>query len=162
MPDWRDRLGEILAPLPTEEGGVLVVMATSGVPPAMAMLSSGDVLVEQDVVRVGVVGTSSVVARLGGAFSLLVSAESAGIRVEVLDASATRSGDLAMIEGRLNEVRPTTEPPWLTEQRFRPSHPAAAAIPAHLLYWSAVREWLSGRRAEAPSPPSQINVDLPG
>lgn len=159
MTNWRQRLQDILAPLPTEEGGVLIVIATAGVPPAVAMLSSGDVFVDQDTVRVGVVHTSSIVGRLGGAFTLLVPAGSAGIRVEVVNATVAQSGDLALVEGRLGALRPTTEPPWIAEQRFHPSHVGADAIPVHIEYWSAVREWLSGRRSNAPSPPSEINAD---
>lgn len=152
--EWRTRLVEVLDPLPTPEGGITVVMATAGRPPAMAMLSSGDVHVSGDRVRVGVFGSSSTASRLDGAFSLLVPAGTVALRVEVVDAEATRHGDMALIEGQLHDVRPTSEPPWVGEMRFRPANVRAAAIPEHLSYWGDVRAWLAGERDEPPMPPA--------
>lgn len=151
-PDWNARLQEILEPLPTENGGIAIVLATAGTPPAMAMLSSGDVLVSDGWVRVGVYGSSSTVSRLGGSFTLLVPARTAALRVEAVEASATPAGELALLEGRLHDVRPTREPPWITEMRFRASSPSAPGVPGHLRYWTAVRDWLSGS-GPTPTPP---------
>lgn len=150
---WHDRLQRALQPLPTRQGGITVLLATSGTPPALAMLSSGDVLVDGDVVRAGLWATSSAISRLGGAFSLLVPAGEVALRVEAVDANATVAGDVAMIEGRLADVRPTAEPPWVASLRFTPSDPSDGRIGTHLKYWSAVRAWLSGDGPppEAPS-----------
>ena len=150
--DWLARVHEVLQPLPTEAGGVAVVLATAGPPPALALLSSGDVLVDDGEVHVGVFGTSSAVTRLGGAFSLLVPAGSVVLRVEVAEARATTEGELAHIRGSLTDIRPTSEPPWVTELRFRPSHPGVAAVPDHLAYWTEVRAWLAGE-GPPPTPP---------
>lgn len=154
--DWNVRLQEILGPLPTEDGGIAIVLATAGTPPAMAMLSSGDVLVSDDRVRVGVYGSSSTVSRLGGSFSLLVPARTTALRVEVVQATATDAGDLALLEGRLHELRPTSEAPWITEMRFRPTSSSAPGVSEHVRYWTAVRNWLSGS-GPVPRPPRMPN-----
>ena len=147
--DRQDRLQDALEPLPTREGGITVVLATAGVPPALAMLSSGDVLVADGSVRAGVWASSSVVSRLGGAFSLLVPAGDVALRVEAVDAQAVVSGDVARIGGRLSDVRPTAEPPWTAYLRFGPGDPSDDRIDSHLSYWASVRSWL---RDEGPPP----------
>lgn len=154
--DWQQSLEDVLDPLPTAHGGVAVVLATAGRPPALAVLSSGDILISRDSVRVGVLGTSSTVSRLGGSFSLLVPARTVALRVEAVDATATKSGRLAMIEGRLDDVRETSEPPWLLSMTFGPSDVHAPAIPGHLRYWRSVRAWLRGDQEAAPEPPAEV------
>lgn len=151
--DWQIRLQDALEPLPTREGGITIVLATAAAPPALAMLSSGDVLLKDGTVRAGVWATSSVVSRLGGAFSLLVPAGDVALRVEANDAGATTSGDVALIEGTLADVRPTAEPPWTAFMRFGPSDPSDERIDAHLAYWTSVRSWLRDD-GPAPTPPS--------
>ncbi|HJR92103.1 MAG TPA: hypothetical protein VJ938_06665 [Acidimicrobiia bacterium] len=148
------RVQAALEPLPDETGGIAVVLATAAEPPALAVLSSGDVLIREDVVRVGIHASSSTVHRFGGSFSLLVPLGEVAARVEALDGECRVEGDLALIEGRVSAVRATAEPPWLLELGFRPAEAGHPASPSHLSYWRAVRMWLAG---ELPKPPS-----LPG
>ncbi len=144
------RLEEILEPLPPAEGGIVVVLATAGPPPALAMLSSGDVTVHGDRVRLATYGGSSAATRLGGSFSLLVPDEDRALRVEVVDAHSRPAGKLAVIEGRIEAIRPTAEPPWIMELRFRPT--PAAQVDGFLSYWQAVRTWLASGEGEPPPP----------
>ncbi|MGH8874670.1 MAG: hypothetical protein ACRDVM_05385, partial [Acidimicrobiia bacterium] len=139
-------------PLPTAEGGIVVVLATAGPPPALAMLSSGDVAVDGDRVRVATYGGSSAAARLGGSFSLLVPGKDLALRVEVVEAHSRPAGKLAIIEGRIEAIRPTAEPPWTMELRFRPN--PAARVDGFLSYWQAVRTWLASGADGEPPPPS--------
>ncbi|MGH3441594.1 MAG: hypothetical protein ACRDUY_06040 [Nitriliruptorales bacterium] len=139
---------EALRPLPTEEGGVIVVLATAGVPPAVAMLSSGDVLVAEDRVRAALYAGASAGGRLGGAFTLLVPTGERAVRVEVGDASAREEGRLVLIEGVLAAVRPTAEPPWGIDMRFSPT--AGEGVAEFLEYWQSVRRWLEGGATGAP------------
>lgn len=150
--DWGARLATALTPLPDGGGGIAVVMATAGIPPAMALLSSGDVWVAEGTVRVGLFGSSSAAARLGGAFSLMVPSGTVALRVEVVEATAEAVDHMALVSGRLADIRPTAEPPWIAEMTFRPSHPGAAAIPGHVAYWAEVRAWLRGETGP-PTPP---------
>lgn len=152
-----DRLTSALAPLPDASGGISIVLATAGAPPALALLSTGDVLVSDGRVRVGLWATSSAVTRLGGAFSLLVPAGEVALRVEVGDARGQRYDHVAMIEGRLGDIRPTAEPPWVPVMRFIADDPADPRIAGHLEYWVAVRRWLAGE-GEPPEPPEAPNV----
>lgn len=151
--DLRARLEQALASPPTETGGIAVVLATAGSPPAMALLSSGDVHVADGVARVGIYGSSSAVTRLGGAFTLLVPLGKIALRVEVSSATATTSGSLALIEGPITSIRPTSEPPWLLEMGFTPESPDHPAIPDFLDYWRQVKSWLSGDQATPPQIP---------
>jgi hypothetical protein len=143
-----------LAPLPEAEGGVAVVLATSGVPPAVALLSSGDVDVSATTVRAVTYGGSSTATRLGTAFTLLVPAAEVAYRVEVDGATSRPAGSLALIEGRLAAIRPTAEPPWILDLRFR-RQPSTTTDDAErfVAYWSAVRAWLaSGAEGDPPEP----------
>jgi hypothetical protein len=152
-----DLLAEVrraLVPLPGDDGGVAVVLATSGIPPAVALLSSGDVDVTGTAVRAVTYGGSSAAQRLGGAFTLVVPADEVAYRVEVDGATSRTVGRLAVIEGSLAAIRPTAEPPWLLDLRFhrRPGSPAGDAA-RFVAYWSAVRGWLAaGAIGEPPEP----------
>ena len=148
-------LAEILADLPTESGGAAIVLATSGMPPAMALLSIGDVfLTAGDRVRCCVYGTSLVVSRLGGAFTLLVPDGTRMLRVEAIDARASVHGDVALVEGTLSGVRPTAEPPWTTSMAFSPEQADDPRIDGFLEYWRAARSWLEDPSSMPPDPPS--------
>lgn len=151
--DLAARVRAAIADLPTDTGGLAVVLATSGRPPAMAMLSSGDVHIAGDLLRVGIHASSSAVARLGGAFTLLVPLGEIAARVEVTNATAIPYPPLAILEGEVSSIRPTAEPPWVLEMGFRPEPDDHPAIPAYLEYWSEVDEWLSGKRPSPPIPP---------
>lgn len=149
-----DPVRRALDPLPGVDGGVAVVLATSGVPPAIALLSSGDVDVDGTTVRAVTYGASSAANRLGGAFTLVVAAGEVTYRVEATQATVRHAGNLALLEGTLGEVRPTAEPPWLLELAFR-RDPAADPQRAEgfVAYWSAVRRWLrSGAAGDPPEP----------
>ncbi len=118
-----------LARLPTTRGGDVIVLATAGSPPAVAMLSTGDVWIDGLWVRVAVHATGSAVSRLGGAFSLLFPARDHALRVEVVPAESRVSGDLAVLEGPIVAVRPTSEPPWVIDLVFRPEGATAIVEP---------------------------------
>ena len=144
------RLYAAVSELPDASGGLAIVMATAGTPPAIAVLSTGDVFLAGSQARVGVHGTSSVVGRLGDSFSLLIPLDDVAVRVEVVDATAAVHGDLALIAGTVSEFRPTAEPPWVMTMRFHAQDGDAAKIGAHLAYWTGVRSWLAG---DTPGPP---------
>lgn len=153
-PDLIADVKETLKRLPDESGGVAVVLATAGSPPAVALLSTGDVHIAETTVRVGIHGSSSVVERLDGGFTLLVPLRKAAARVEVINASARLLPPLAMIEGTVHSVRPTSEPPWVLEMTFSPEPFDHPAIPRYLEYWSHVKRWLMGEIANPPDIPS--------
>lgn len=148
----REQLAAALSPLPDATGGSMIVLATSGTPPALALLSTGDVLVAGDIARVGLWAGSSAATRLGDGFSLLVPAGDVALRVEVSDAHAEEHGHVALIEGRITNVRATSEPPWVPVFRFIPDDPADPRVSDHLEYWTAVRRWLE-ERGDPPTPP---------
>ena len=151
--DLKTRVIEALSELPAESGGLAVVLATSGSPPAMALLSSGDVYIEDEAVRVGIHASSSAVTRLGTAFTLLVPLREIAARIEATGARSNVQPPLAMLEGSISSIRPTSEPPWVLEMRFRPEPPDDRSIPDHLEYWSGVRSWLAGDSTQPPEPP---------
>lgn len=144
---------EILRPLPAAEGGLIVVLATAGKPPALAMLSSGDVLIGEDNnVLVGLHEGSSAAGRLGGAFSILVPSVNRGLRVEVTNATARTVGHVVLLEGRAAGVRHTSEPPWAITMRFSPQR--SEGVADHVRYWSDMRAWLeAGAKTQPPMPP---------
>ena len=144
---------EALDRLPDTGGGIALALATSSTPPAMAMLSTGDVHWAGDRLRVGIYASSSVIPRLGGAFTLLVPLRDRACRIEVVEATARVAGPIAMLEGRVGDVRPTAEPPWLVEMRFRPEPAGDPRLQGFVDYWAGVRSWLSGETDEAPQPP---------
>lgn len=152
-PRLRERAMQALARLPTTDGGAVVIMATASQPPAMAVLSTADILLTDERVRVGVFAGSSVTMRLGGAFSLMVPADALCLRVEVVEATTEVHGDLALVEGRLHDVRPTAEPPWVVDMVFRPGPQASEELNTHVDYWATVREWLAGGRLTPPQVP---------
>lgn len=150
----RLRLASALEPLPTSAGGLAIVMATAGIPPAMALLSTGDVQIEGDRVSVVTYRGSSVSQRLGGGFTLLVPATDRAFRVEVTNAVNRSAGNVELVEGLLAGIRPSAEAPWLLEMSFRPDRPDDPSIPAFVDYWASVRAWLkSGTPGEPPPPP---------
>jgi hypothetical protein len=147
----RSALKTALEPLPGLHGGTAVVLATAGTPPALALLSTGDVHVEGDTVRVVTYRGSSAARRLGGSFSLLVPAGETAFRVEAIEAAARSKGTVELIEGRLAGVRPTAEPPWLLDMSFRPAPGADEAAALRFIdYWTDVRSWLEGGATGSP------------
>lgn len=148
----RMRLVRALEPLPTAAGGVAIVMATAGVPPAMALLSTGDVRVDDDRVSVVTYRGSSVSQRLGGSFTLMVPASDVALRVEVVDAVVRSEGNVELVEGRLVGIRPTAEPPWLLEMSFRPERSDNPSIAGFVDYWALVRAWLERGGTGTPPP----------
>jgi hypothetical protein len=150
-----DEARAILRPLPTAEGGIIVVLATAGTPPAIAMLSSGDVLIGQDnKVLVGLHGDSSAGRRLGGAFSILVPSVNTALRLEVTQATARTIGGVVLLEGQAAGMRHTSEPPWAITMRFSPQ--SSEGIAEHVRYWREMRAWLeAGARGQTPSPPGR-------
>lgn len=144
---------QALEPLPDRDGGIAVTISTASVPPAVAMLSSGDVLVGATSVRIGIHSSSSVVHRLGGAFTLLVPLGDRAARVECVEAVATVDGPVALVEGTITGIRPTAEPPWTLELRFGSTESDPARLDAYVDYWRQIRSWLAGSRSGPPVPP---------
>lgn len=141
-----------LAPLPDAQGGLAILLATDASPPALAVLSSGDVFLDEDVIRVGIHASSSAVERLNGGFSLLIPLEEFAVRLEAVKATASVGRRLAMIEGRVETLRPTAEPPWMLEMRFQASPPDDDRIEGYVDYWRRVRSWMSGHSSEPDLP----------
>lgn len=145
-----------IEPLPTVEGGSMLVLATAGVPPAVALLSTGDVAVVDGEVRVAVHGGSSVATRLGAAFTLVVPDRDEAYRVEVEPAASRPAGDLTVISGPIVSIRPTAEPPWVMRASFQPARDASAdRAGAYVSFWSSVRTWLTdGAEGDGPRVPA--------
>lgn len=146
------KVEQALEALPSTSGGKAIVIASAGSPPALAVLSTGDVFLDGDSIRVALHGGSSVSRRLGGGCSLLVPVRSGLMRVEVEPAASREAGPVDVIEGTVVEVRPTAEPPWVPTMSFFPA-PGGDVAPT-LEYWRAMREWLGGgAEGDGPEPP---------
>ena len=141
----------VLEPLPTEGGGVALVLASPGPPPALSLLSSGDVHIDGQTVRAAVYRDSAVASRLGDAFTLLVPAGETSYRVEVRPAWARLEGNLHLIEGPIESIRPTSEPPWVLNLSFAVGGPGD--LSGFLDYWRSVRSWLASGAGEHPPTP---------
>jgi hypothetical protein len=150
----RAAVAAALATLPDETGGIAIVLATSGTPPAMALLSTGDVHLDGAEIRIGIHASSSAVARLGGSFTLLVPLGLTSVRIEADDPRVTVADPLARITGNVVSMKPTAEPPWTLEMRFRAQPPDDASIPRYVSYWRDVKSWLSSDRGEPPRLPN--------
>lgn len=153
LSDVSDAVFEALSHPPDLDGGTAIAMATAASPPAMAVLSTGDVVFDGRTVLVGIHGSSSVVSRLNGAFTLLVPLRSSAARIEVVDAIVELAPPLAKISGTVDSIRPTAEPPWTLRMLFLPEPADHPALPAFVRYWADVRSWLRGDRPEPPAIP---------
>ena len=141
-----------LETLPSRAGGSALIVASASSPPALAVLSTGDVFLEGTSIRIALHGGSSASRRLEGACSLLVPVRSGLLRVEVAPAQARRAGPVDVIEGTVVNIRPTAEPPWIPTMAFSPA-PSGDVAPT-LEYWRSMREWLrGGAGGEGPTPP---------
>ena len=155
--ELRDVLLSAVAPLPNTAGGTAIVLATANSPPAMTLLSSGDILVDGDTVRLAVFADNSVVSQLGGSCTLLVPTGGGALRVSLQPAVARRAGPLAIIEGEIVSLRPSTEPPWSLRLDFVPAEERGRE--AFVDYWTRVRSWLEqGAPGEGPKPPIPPSV----
>lgn len=151
--ELREALLAAVNPLPTLDGGTAIVLATAGSPPAIIPLSTGDVVVDDDKVRLAVFADSSAVRQLGGSCTLLVPTERGALRVYLQPATARETGPLAVIQGDIVSLRPSSEPPWALRLDFRPAQ--AEGRDAFVEYWGQVRSWLEhGAIGEGPEPPS--------
>lgn len=144
---------EALEKLPTPAGGAAIVMATSSTPPALAVLSTGDIYLSGDTVRVGIHATSSAVERLGDGFTLLVPMGTWAARVEAKRASVLVIHPLALVSGVVSSIRPTAEIPWVLDMSFRPGQTDRELIPGFIRYWHQVRSWLSDGSGNPPQVP---------
>jgi len=133
----------------------MIVLACSGRPPAVALLSSGDVHMSSGRVLVGIHGSSSAAARFDGSFTLLVPLGDIAVRLEVSAATVAESPPLVKFEGPIDSIRPTAEPPWLVEMKFVPERRDHPAIPRYIEYWQEVKAWLANERPEPPQIPFQ-------
>ena len=151
--ELRDALLDVVRPLPTVAGGAAIVVATAGPPPAITLLSSGDVLVDGDKIRLAVFADNSIVKHLGGSCTLLVPTHHGALRASLQPAVARPAGPLAVIEGDITSLRPTVEPPWSLRLDFRST--AEQGGDAFVDYWTRVRSWLErGAPGEGPHPPA--------
>jgi hypothetical protein len=147
-----DALHAAVAPLPTDNGGIAIVLATADHPPAVSLLSAGDVAINVRTARLAVYSGSSAVVRLGGSCTLLVPSNGGALRVELQTARARKAGPIAVIEGEIVSVRPSLEPPWELRLDFIPIEDEKRE--AFLEYWRRVRTWLEeGALGEGPTPP---------
>jgi hypothetical protein len=146
-------LEQALERLPDKDGGSVVVLAAGCAAPAMALLSTGDVLLRDDVVSAAVWagGSAAAVVEAGSGFSLMVATAGGAIRVEVEHAATRHAGALTVIEGPITRLRLTSEPPWAPDLCFRLANGDVAAASAFVAFWASVREWLAAG-AEPPSP----------
>lgn len=150
--ELRDAFLAAVNPLPTLDGGTAIVLATAGSPPAIILLSTGDVVVDDDKVRLAVFADNSAVRQLGGSCTLLVPTGRGALRVYLELAAARRAGPLAVIEGDIVSLRPSSEPPWALRLDFQPTEEEGRD--AFVEYWRQVRSWLEhGAPGEGPEPP---------
>ena len=151
--ELRGALLTAVAPLPTTDGGIAIVLATAGPPPAIVPLSTGDIVVDGDMVRLALFADTSAVRRLGGSCTILVPTEQGPLRVSLQPAVAREAGPLAVIEGNIVSLRPSAEPPWALRLDFRPT--ADEGREAFVEYWTRVRSWLErGALDKTPQPPA--------
>lgn len=140
-------------PLPTAAGGIAVVLATAGPPPTLTLLSTGDVVVDGDTVRLAMFADNSAVRQLGESCTLLVPTGDGALRISLQPATARRAGPLAVIEGSIAALRPSFEPPWSLRLYFEPT--AEQGTEPFVAYWAEVRSWLQrGAPGEGPQPPT--------
>ena len=151
--ELRDALVAALDPLPTTAGGASIVLATAGPPPTITPLSTGDVVVDNDTVRLAVFASNSAAKQLGGSCTLLVLTDLGPLRVSLQPAVAREAGPLVVIEGDIVSLRTTREPPWALRLYFQPA--AEQGHEAFVEYWTQVRSWLEqGATGEGPQPPN--------
>ena len=151
--ELREALLAAIDPLPTTAGGTAIVLATAGPPPTITPLSTGDIAVAGDTVRLAVFADNSAVDRLGGSCTLLVPTDRSALRVSLQPASARRAGPLAVIEGDIVALRPSSEPPWRLRLYFEPAEKRGRD--AFVEYWTKVRSWLEqGASGDGPQPPT--------
>ena len=150
--ELRDALLAALRPLPTVAGGTAIVLATAGPPPTITPLSTGDVVVNGDTMRIAVFADNSAVEHLGGSCTLLVPTDGGPLRVSLQPALTREAGPLAVIEGDIVSIRPSHEPPWSLRLDFLPA--GEEGQEAFVDYWTRVRSWLvEGAPVEGPQPP---------
>lgn len=151
--ELREALLAAVNPLPTLDGGTAIVLATASSPPAITLLSTGDVVVDNDKVRLAVFATNSAIDQLGGSCTLLVPTDRSVLRVYLQPASVRRTGLLAVIEGSIVSLRPSSEPPWSLRLDFEPAQEQGRD--AFVEYWRQVRSWLEqGAPGEGPQSPT--------
>lgn len=147
-------LAAALAPLPTLDGGAMLVLATGDGPPAIAVLSTGDVALVGSELRVAVHAGSSASTRLAGSCSLLVPDRDEAYRVEVSPASTRKSRELTVISGPIVSIRPTAEPPWVMRATFHAAGETGDEAAGYVSFWAEVRAWLeSGAEGDGPPLP---------
>jgi hypothetical protein len=150
--ELRDAFLAAVAPLPTTDGGTVIVLATAGPPPAIVPLSTGDISVDGDMVRLALFADTSAVRWLGGSCTILVPTEQGPLRVSLQPAVAREAGPLAVIEGDIVSMRPSHEPPWSLRLDFLPA--GEKGREAFVEYWTRVRSWLEqGAPGAGPQPP---------
>ncbi|MCA1730068.1 MAG: hypothetical protein LC751_11895 [Actinobacteria bacterium] len=148
----QDALITALDHLPTAAGGASIILATAGPPPTITPLSTGDVAVDGDKIRLAIFAGNSAVEHLGGSCTLLVPTHQGPLRVALQPAVAREAGPLAVIEGDVVSMRPSHEPPWSLRLDFLPA--GEEGREAFVEYWRRVRSWLEqGAPGEGPQPP---------
>jgi hypothetical protein len=119
----------------------------------VTLLSTGDVVVDGDTVRIALFADNSAAARLGGTCTLLVPTDRGALRISLQPAFVREAGQLSVIEGNIVSLRPSYEPPWSLRLEFSPV--AEQGRDAFVEYWAQVRSWLErGAPGEGPQPPA--------
>jgi hypothetical protein len=150
--ELRDAFLAAVAPLPTTDGGIAIVLASAGPPPAITPLSTGDIVADGDIVRLALFADNSAVRQLGGSCTILVPTEQGPLRVSLQPAVAREAVPLAVIEGHIVSMRLSHEPPWSLRLDFLPAEEEGRE--AFVEYWMRVRSWLEqGAQGEGPQPP---------
>lgn len=135
------RLAALLARLPDETGGLAVVAAVDSSPPALAMLSTGTVVLDGDNVKMVTEARSSIAtATPRTSASILVADEVTVLRASIAPLTTLRYEHLAVLAGPLTSIRPSVEMPWSLQLFFVPS--GLATRQPFLDYWHTVRGWL--------------------
>lgn len=147
------RLAVLLATLPDETGGLAVIAAIDSSPPAMAMLSTGHVVLDGDTVKLVTEARSSIAtATPRTSASILIADEVTVLRASIAPLITDVYEHLAVLSGRLISIRPSVEMPWSLQLSFVPS--GRARREPFLDYWHAVRTWvLDGCRGSPPPHP---------
>lgn len=146
-------LAEALCPLPTEAGGAALVLVAGGTRPSSVLLSSGNVHLEGERLRVAIRTGSSVLDGLDGELLLLVPSAGSALRALVEPTWIRAAGTHAVLEGRVLSVRTSVELPWALALAFVPS--GADGADAYLAFWRSLRSWLAaGAVGDAPAPPA--------
>jgi hypothetical protein len=153
MTDARRRFAAAIEPLPNLSGGKIVVVMAGGPPAAATLLSTGNLALDGNTLRVALHASGSITRSIAGDCLVLVDDRDCALRALVSPIQVRQAGPLEVVAGPIAEIRPTCEPPWKMLLRFDREDERDAAI-AHVAFWASLRSWLeAGARGQPPDPP---------